>query len=140
MFGFTMLIPEKVLSDYLNDKSWTALNIFEDDNDIYFSTHSLEETLQNKSLDFKVGGTSIINRAEIVPFLESYDGVNGCKIEFNKDENSGFFNLSIFAKDSTLMPDDPFSCFIGEKFGVVYDEISGNIITYQLVEPFFYIQ
>lgn len=138
-FSFSIEFPEKVLSDYLNDKSWTALNIFEDNHNVYFTTHSSEETLQNKSWDFKVGGTSVNNRDEIVPFLESYYGVKGCQVEFNKDENSGFFNLPIFAKNSTLMPDDPLACFIGGKVRVIYDEISGKLITYQLVEPFFYI-
>lgn len=138
-FSFSIEVPKKVLSDYLDDKSWTALNIFEDDHNVYFTTHSLTETLQNKSWDFRIGGTTVKSRDEILPFMESYYEVKGCQVEFNKDENSGFFNLPIFAKDNNLMPDDPFACFIGGKVRVVYDEISGKLITYQLVEPFFYI-
>lgn len=135
--SFSIEIPEKILSDNLNDKSWTALNIFEDDHNVYFTTHSSEETLQNKSWEFKVGGTTVNNKDEIIPFLESYYEVKGCQIEFNKDENSGFFNLPIFAKDSNLMPDGQFACFIGGKVRSIYDEISGKLITYQIVEPFF---
>jgi len=138
-FGFSIDIPEKVLSDYADDKSWAPLNIFEDDNSAYFTTRSKEETLENNSWDLKIGGATINSKDKITPFLESYYNVKGCETELNRDQDSEFFNIQIFAKNQNLTPDDPMSCFIGGKVKTIYDETSGRLITYQLYEPFFFV-
>lgn len=136
--GFSIKIPEKVLSNYIDEKSLVTLTAFEYKASVYFTIHPLEETLKNNSWDFKLSGTTVKSDKEVLPFLESLYGVKGCAVEYNKDENSGFFHLPIYAKNSSLQPDDPLACFIGGKVTTMYDKISGKLITYRIVEPFFY--
>jgi hypothetical protein len=134
--GFSISVPKKVLSDFNNEKSWSNLNIFETDNSVIFTTNKTKDEYWN----FKIGGTTVKNRDEIVPFLESYYGIKGCTVEFNKiEEKDGLFYLPIYPKNSNLLPDDPESCFIGGKTSIIYDENSGKIITYRLIEEFFFI-
>jgi hypothetical protein len=136
--GFTINVPEKVLTDFNDEKSLKTLNIFEDGKSVYFSTYTLEETLQNKTSDFIINGTTVKDEIEIVPFLESNYGVKGCAIESHEDPSTGFFNIIISADDKTLSPEDPNSCFIGGKIRTMYDKTTGKLITYQFVEQFFF--
>jgi hypothetical protein len=138
--GFSMNVPTQILSDYLDESSLSTLLIFEDENHVYFTSHPLEQTLQDESWDFRVGGGTLNNKDEAVDFLESYYRVDGCEVEFHENEVTGFLALVIFPIDTTLMPDDPASCGISGKVRIFYDEISGKLITYQLIESFFYIQ
>ena len=137
--GFSIKVPEKVLSNYMDENSLVDLNIFENNGNVYFTTHSLEDTLKNNSWEYKISGTTINDESEIVPFLESVYGVKGCDdVQYYKDETSGFFNVGVFAKDRSLSPDYPLSCFIAGKIGTIYDKNTGKLITSQIVEPFFF--
>lgn len=136
--GFSIKVPEKVLTDYTDEYSLTDLNIFEDKGVVYFTAHSFEETLKNDLSEFMVIGTTIKDQNDILPFYEATYGVAGCKIEFSKDESSGFFYLAIFAKDDSLPVDDPLACAVSGKVRTVYDSVSGKLITYHVNQPFFY--
>lgn len=140
--GFTINVPEKVLSDSNDENSWKTLNIFESDNSVCFTPLSKEEMIQNKNAlcDLKIGGITVRNRNEIVPFLESFYHTAWCQVEFNKDIESGNFYLPIFAKDNTILDlDDPQRCFIAGKVGTIYDENSGKLITSQVIQQYFFI-
>ncbi len=137
--GFSIKIPEKVLSNYIDEKSLVNLNVFEDKKSVYFTIYSREETLKNNSWEFRISGTTVKGDKEVLPALDSiYYGMQGCKVEFNKDKDSEFFYLSLYPKNSSLQLDDPSACFISGKLITIYDKISGKLITYQLGEPFFY--
>lgn len=136
--GFSMKVPQMVLSNYIDPSSLVTLNVFEDKGTVYFTVHPLEETIRNISWDFRIGGTTVKSADEIVPFLESYYGVKGCKVEMSEDKETGLTHVPVSAKQEGLMPDDPMACFIGGKVATLYDEKTGKLITYNLFEPFFY--
>lgn len=143
--GFTMQYPEMVLADSADPKSLVKLNVFTQIGEmpitkgaVYFTTHSLEDTVKNSSWDFRVGVLDSDELSQVIPFLESFYEVKGCEFEFNKDETTGFTNIGIAPADATLTSDEASTCFIGGKVVTTYDEVTGKLITYNLVEPFFY--
>jgi hypothetical protein len=138
--GFSLDIPNRVLRDFNDESSWASLNVYETDNTVYFSTaDSLEATLENR-WEFKIGGSSLSSEDEVLTFLESFYGVEGCSIEISENEETDASWVFISAKDRSLMPDDPMSCFIGGvKNRTFYDEESEKLITYRLLERFFFI-
>jgi hypothetical protein len=138
-FAFSMKVPKSVLSDYADETSWETLNVFEDEDSVYFTTDSLEDTLKDHSWDFKIGGSTLKSKEDALSFLEGYYEVDGCQIEFKEDEDSRQFKILIYAENPELMPDDPYACFIGGKVHTVYDEISGKLLTYQLLDQYFFI-
>ncbi len=135
--GFSLNVPDKVLDRFGLESSFVPLNVWENKESVYFSTRSLEDALNKHLYDLKVSGTTITNENQIVSFLESVYEVKGCgKLETTGGEN-GIVYVGVFAKDSSLQPDDPLACFIGGKVRTQYDTVSGKLVTYQVTERFF---
>ena len=137
--GFSIEVPKKVLSNYLDENSWTKVNIFEDKDNVYFTTYPLSETLANNSWQFKIGFASIKSRDEVLPFIEKYYNVKGCTIEYDNQPTTGVISLGVYRKNMTLSMDDEYSCWIGGKHKILYNQDSGKLITYRIVEPFYYV-
>ncbi len=145
-FGFfTMQYPEQVMLSQSDSPTLRPLNVFEEIGEmpitkgsVYFTTRSLEDTVKDKLWDLRVGVLDSDTKDQVVPFLEEFYGVKGCAVEYNDNPENGYKSVTISAKDTTLQPDDPNSCFVGGKVVTAYDEATGKLITYKIVEPFFY--
>lgn len=135
--GFSLNVPDSVMTDPEDPASLATLNIFETKDWVYFTTNPLDETLKNFSWNFRIGGTKINKESEIVPFIESAYGVKGCKMDSQKDPETGLTYIFIDSKLQNLSPDDPLACWIGGKLRVLLDDKSGRLITYTTTERFF---
>lgn len=116
-------VPERVLKNSKDPSSLTALNIFDDRDNVYFTTDTFKDTLKNKSWHFRISGTTIKDKNEILDYLENLYTLQGCKISFSEDKNTGYETVIL---TSTV----PLCSFNGD-IKTIYDKSTGKIISYK---------
>ena len=139
--GFSIGVPTMVKSRIGNIETnpLVPLNIYEERDAVYFSTETFKDTLENSSWDLKISTVRLKSKSEVLPYLKSIYGINGCNLEMNEFEE-GAYDLILSPKDPTLSHEDPNSCFIDGTVRSVYYTYPKRVTTFKVKEPFFYLE